>query len=106
VLVVAGGLEGVAGDRLGERVEEQQVGLEVAGLPGAAGLPLAIAPEERVAGSGDLGAGAGADVGADHAAVDAAGAVVIPLAVLAADFPGHGAAPEAGEMRGATQKPL
>jgi hypothetical protein len=90
VLMVAGGLQGDPGEGVEEGVEDEQFGLEAADLADKAGFLVAVEPLEHVAGGGDLGPRAGADVLADHAAVDAAGAVVVPLAILAADFPGHG----------------
>lgn len=92
MLVEAGGLQGEAGDRLGERVEQQQVRLEPADLVGDQGPLAAFAIDERTAGEvllgGDFGPEPAAVILLDHLTVNAAMAVVVPAAV-ATRLPGH-----------------
>jgi hypothetical protein len=104
VLVEPGGLEGDAGDRLGERVEEQQVGLEPAALVDDEGLPLPLAPEQRAAApfalGGQLGTPSGAAVLLDDAAAGPAGPVEVGPAI--AEFQGHRQTPDGGGTCGRT----
>jgi hypothetical protein len=88
VLVVAGGLEGDAGEGVDEGVEDEQFGLELAGLGDGLRLLVTIEPLEHIAGGGDLGPWPGADIGPDDASADATDAVVVTPAV-ATRFPGH-----------------
>jgi hypothetical protein len=95
VLVEAGVFEGGVGERDGDGVEEQEVGLEVAGLVGDEGMFASAAIGEladgAVADGGGVAGRSAADVDANDMAVDAAGAGVIASAI-GAGFPGHGEA--------------
>jgi hypothetical protein len=107
VLVEPGGLQGDAGDRFGERVEEQEVSLEPANFVGDEVPPAAFAVDEgaaaAVAFGGEFGAAAAADVLADDAAVDPPGAGVVAAAV-GGGVPGHGGRLRSGAVAGALHK--
>jgi hypothetical protein len=96
VLEVAGGVEGGADDALGELVEDEQVGLELADFGGdffsvefpLSALTFAEGAVGPVGSDGLVALVAGSDVFADDPAVDPPGAGVIALSI-GAGFPGH-----------------
>ena len=98
--MVAGREQGGAGDEVGEGVEFVGRGVE-GGNGGPVGL--VVLPAFGVGRGGLRGEVAAANVLADDAAADPAGAVVVAL--VATGFPGHaGPAPEAEQNRGALHK--
>lgn len=92
VLVKASGFESGAGDEIGEFVEEQQIGFELADFVGDKGPFLAFAVEEfsasPIGDGGRVALGPATDVDADDPAIPAPCARVIGAA-FSACFPGH-----------------
>jgi hypothetical protein len=110
VLVIAGGVQGRADDTLGELIEDEQVGFELADFVFDfidVELPLAALAFDQcaigpVGSCGLVAFVAAAEVLANDPAVDAAGAVVIAFAV-GSGFPGHGGFGSGAGERGAAE---
>jgi hypothetical protein len=110
VLAVAGGQQRGAGQQLGQLVvlvEDLVEGLEfVQLLPPGLEPGGAVSPAFGVQPGGQRAAETAADILADDAAVDTAGAGVVAAAGAAAAFPGHGGRSEAGQVRKCNTTPV